>query len=355
MAPVASIGSFPRGSGKAQLMRHYLGHLAPTDPLYDYLRRTILPQVAATASRPPRWRVFRVSAVSDVYLYEDKWSGARVVGKFYARARGLNGSGAPQSAAHEYRVLDTLRAMGFRDPPDLVVRPLGCNPDLADLLVVEFAVGEQLDSVIGGALGQGGGRLFHKLSDLARFFARLHNRTAGGPGVDFGRTLAYYERVVAYLAASGVISSRRAGRLRHLGRRHAARPILWQDWQVLVHGDATPSNFLFGPNHTVIAIDLERAHHDDRVYDVGRLCGELKHCFLQATGDPARSEPFIGHFLWEYAGHFPDRQRAFAAVTGRLPFHLGLTLLRIARNSWLDAGYRSRLVREATTILEGAL
>jgi aminoglycoside phosphotransferase (APT) family kinase protein len=336
-------------------MRHYLGHLASGDPLYSYLGRAILPLVAE-AAREPRWRVYRVSAVSDVYLYEDKWSGARVVGKFYARARGLNGSGAPQSAVHEYRALEYLRHLGFNVLPDYVVRPLGHNMDLGDLLVVEHVAGEQLDGVIEAAAREGrAGRLYRKLTDLARFFARLHNRTAGGPGVDFARTLSYFERVVEHLTVSGLISGRRIERLRGLAQRHAARPTLWQDWQVMVHGDATPSNFLFGQGREVLAIDLERMHRDDRAYDVGRLCGELKHCFLRATGEAGASEPFIGHFLWEYAGHFPDQERAFAAITGRLPFHLGLTLLRIARNSWLDAGYRSRLVREATTILEGGL
>lgn len=337
-------------------MRHYLGHLAPSDPLHAYLRDAILPLIGASAPPDPDWRVFRVSSTSDVYLYEDKRSLARVIGKFYARMRGLNGSGAPQSAAHEFQALDYLRALGFHKEPDYVVRPLGVREDLGDLLVVEHLTGAQLDSIINDALYQGQSeQLFRKLADLARFFARLHNRTAGGPGVDFGRTLAYFDRVVAYLLEKGNISHRRGDRLRGLAARYASRPVMWQDWQVVVHGDATPSNFLFGRNREVMVIDLERMHRDDRVYDVGRLCGELKHCFLQATGDPQRSEPYIGHFLWEYAGHFPDRRRAFAAVTGRLPFHLGLTLLRIARNPWIDSGYRTKLVREATTILEGAL
>lgn len=336
-------------------MRQYLGHLAPGDPLYAYLAQVILPRLGVMSAEPPRWRVYRVAVVSDVYLYEDKWSGARVVGKFYARARGLNGSGAPQSAEHEFRALEDLRRLGFDAPPDYVVRPLGVNRDLGDLLVVEYLSGEQLDGVIGDAVRDGRTeRLYRKLGDLARFFARLHNRTAGGSAVDCGRTLAYAGRVVDYLAEKAVVSARKASRLRDLLGSLAARPTLWEDWPVLVHGDATPSNFLFGRGGEVMAIDFERVHRDDRVYDVGRLCGELKHCFLQATGDATRAEPFIGHFLWEYAGHFPDRPRAFAAITARLPFHLGLTLLRIARNGWLDDGYRRRLVREAITIFEGA-
>jgi hypothetical protein len=72
---------------------------------------------------------------------------------------------------------------------------------------------------------------------------------------------------------------------------------------------------------------------------------------LSATGDAYAAEPFIGHFLWEYCGHFPDRMSAFGAITRRTPFHMGITLLRIARNSWIDWEYRWRLVGEAKAIL----
>jgi len=336
-------------------MRQYLGHLAVTDPLHGYLRDCILPQLAAT-DHEPRWRVFHVAPASAVYLYEDKWTQARVVGKFYARSRGLNGSYAPQTAENERRNLDFARSLGLDAPPDYVARPLGVNAGLSDLLVIEYVTGEQLDSVIeAAAREERADRLYRKLSGLARFFARLHNATAGPERVDFARTQGYFDRVLAYLTAHDVVSARRADRLRELGHAYAGRGPMWQDVQVTVHGDATPSNFLFGRGQDVYAIDLERMHRDDRVYDVGRLCGELKHCFLQMTDDIARAEPFIGHFLWEYAGYFPDRERAFAALSDRLPFYMGLTLLRIARNAWLEEGYRKRLVREAKGILTGGL
>jgi aminoglycoside phosphotransferase (APT) family kinase protein len=126
---------------------------------------------------------------------------------------------------------------------------------------------------------------------------------------------------------------------------------MWEDNQVLVHGDATPSNLLFGCGLSVIAIDLERMTRADRVFDLGRITGELQHSFLEATGDTRPAEPFIGHFLWEYACHFPDRSSAFHSITGRLPFQMALTLLRIARNSWVGAHQRRRLVEEAKVIL----
>jgi len=67
--------------------------------------------------------------------------------------------------------------------------------------------------------------------------------------------------------------------------------------------------------------------------------------------NPFAAEPFIGHFLWEYCGYFPDRDSAFRAITLRVPFYMGITLLRIARNSWIDETYRYRLIREAKQIL----
>jgi len=91
--------------------------------------------------------------------------------------------------------------------------------------------------------------------------------------------------------------------------------------------------------------------HADRAFDLGRIAGELQHYFLQANRNKAAAEPFIGHFLWEYACHFPDRGRAFHSITGRLPFQMALTLLRIARNAWVSAGHRGRLVEEAKIIL----
>jgi hypothetical protein len=130
-----------------------------------------------------------------------------------------------------------------------------------------------------------------------------------------------------------------------------AKSCMWEDRAVLVHGDATPSNFLFGRGRHTMAIDLERMKWADRVFDLGRLCGELKHFFFQATGDAHAAEPFIGHLLWEYCCHFPDRVSAFSAITRRTPFHMGITLLRVARNSWIDWEYRWQLVREAKVIL----
>ncbi len=126
---------------------------------------------------------------------------------------------------------------------------------------------------------------------------------------------------------------------------------MWEDQQVLVHGDATPDNFMFGGGLSVVAFDLERTKRADRVFDTGRIAGELKHFFMRATGNKYAADPFIGHFLWEYACHFPNRDSAFRSITGRTPFYMGITLLRVSRNTWVEPEYRRRLINEAKECL----
>jgi hypothetical protein len=87
------------------------------------------------------------------------------------------------------------------------------------------------------------------------------------------------------------------------------------------------------------------------MFDVGRVTGELQHAFMIATGDKRRAEPFIGHFLWEYSCHFPDRRRAFESITARNPYYMGLNLLRIARNNYINDEYATRLVVQAKCLL----
>ena len=102
----------------------------------------------------------------------------------------------------------------------------------------------------------------------------------------------------------------------------------------------------------VISFDLERVRRTDRLFDVGRIAAELQHFFFQSTANKYAAEPFIGHFLWEYSCHFPDRNRAFSAITGKIPFYMGMNLLRIARNAYLDETYRRRLIDEAGKCLK---
>jgi aminoglycoside phosphotransferase (APT) family kinase protein len=299
---------------------------------------------------PADFRVFTMKH-SKVYLYEECHSRTQVVGKFFV-SDGHATSEAIERMQQEYDNLQLLRSYGLAGYPHHVVRPLGTNAWLNSILVEEYSQGVPLSAYVGDAIHHGQSQaLYEKLTALAYFLATLHNRTANGQGVDFHQDCAYLDRLVRKLQAKHVIGSGEAGELYWLRDRWREKPRMWEDNQVLVHGDATPSNLLFGHGLSVIAIDLERMKRADRAFDLGRIAGELQHYFLQDSGNKQDAEPFIGHFLWEYACHFPDRDRAFRSITGRLPFQLALTLLRIARNSWVSAEQRRRLVEEAKIIL----
>lgn len=329
--------------------KHYLGHLSARDPLHPYLVHDVLPQIGIRNSLAD----FRVFSMKDskVYLYEERHSRAQVVGKFFVNG-GSDTAQASQRMRQEFDNLELLRSYGLAGYPHHVVRPLGTNAWLNNILVEEYTSGVPLSAFVDEAIhNRDSGPLYEKLTALAYFLATLHNRTANGHGVDFHQDCAYLDRLVRKLQHQRAIGSWDAEELYWLRDRWREKPRMWEDNQVLVHGDATPSNLLFGRGLSVIAIDLERMKRADRTFDLGRIAGELQHHFLQATGNKRDAEPFIGHFLWEYACHFPNRDRAFHSITGRLPFQMALTLLRIARNSWVSAPHRGRLVEEAKVIL----
>lgn len=329
----------------------YLGHLEGNDPLRHYLHTEILPQLGY-GNGHAEFRVFRLGERDSVYLYEERHSGLRVVGKFFAR---LYQPGCPASQGKMDREYDNLRLLhgyGLYGYPHHVISPLGRNAWLSSVLIEEYSAAPRLSQFLDGAIRKGErDALFAKLTALAYFLATLHNRTANGCGVDFGADCRYLDRLVDRLRQRQAIGAEEAQEFYGLRDRWAAQPRMWEDQQVLVHGDATPANFLLGDGLQVTAIDLERMKWADRVFDVGRIAGELQHAFLQATGDKYAAEPFIGHFLWEYACHFPDRERAFRSISGRLPFQMALTLLRIARNDWIGDQQRRRLIEEARITL----
>lgn len=331
-------------------MGKYLGHLSSHDPLHPYLVHEVLPQMGVGRNGGADFRVFSMKD-SKVYLYEELHSRTQVVGKFFVSG-GHHSPGADERMQQEFENLQLLRGYGLAGYPHHVVRPLGTNAWLNSMLVEEYAQGVPLSAFVDGAIHYGQSQpLYDKLKALAYFLATLHNRTANGQGVDFNQECAYMDKIVRKLQKHHVIGAWDVDELSWLRDRWREKPRMWEDNQVLVHGDATPSNLLFGRGLGVIAIDLERMTRADRAFDLGRIAGELQHFFLQARGNPHGAEPFIGHFLWEYCCHFPDRGRAFRSITARLPFQMAVTLLRIAQNSWVSAHQHRRLVEEAKVIL----
>ena len=324
----------------------YLGHLPENDPMFAYLKNEIFPQLGSDCSEGIR--VFGTNGSNAVYIYEDRKTQQNVVGKFFYSERNPDRELAWRRLDREYRnIMEFSSHLGENH---YVARVLGRNDDLNCLLVVEYCVGTPLDRIILESINTNNpGLLRSKLTALADFLATVHNRSAKTEKVDFNNTCRYYETVIDTLRP--ILSDGDVAWFHELKERWRSNPVMWEDNQVLVHGDATPSNFFFGDGMYVISFDMERVRIADRCFDVGRIAGELQHFFMRTVNDRFAAEEFVGHFLWEYACRFPDREAAFNAITKRIPFYMGTTLLRIARNSYLDHDYRRKLVEAGENCL----
>ncbi len=332
----------------------YLGVLDRGDPLYDVLALRIYPEL-----RAPVFHVERLSGQRLVYRYREAQTNRAVVGKFFdphdpdeTKVTRIKG---------EYRNLIRLRYLGLNTHPHSVVNPL-CREERIGLdLAEEHVGGRDLDHYLRHAAWSGAQDALDRVLDrLADFLHRLHSRSAPTNGAH-GRMTArlddvgeYFAKLVIKLERQGLLDPRSVAAYLGLRDRWLARSRMLAG-AVTVHGDATPTNFLFPTAEDVVAIDLERMKAADRAYDLGMVCGELKHAFLWRAGRRDLSEPFIGRFLRRYAGHDPEPVDAFRAITHRIPFYMALTELRIARNTWLDWPYRRRLVREAGACLTWGL
>jgi hypothetical protein len=329
----------------------YVGYVPHEDGLYDFLARVISDQMGVRQAHPA-FRVFRLVGSNEVYGYEEKFSRAQVICKFYGPKFGWDRDKAAATALREYDSLETLRGYGLVGSPHHVIRPLGFNQDINSVLALEYYAGEQFSHAIGQSIfHHDDGHLFWRLKTLAYFLATLHNRTANGWGVTFDADTRYFDTVVGRLRNAHRIGQWDVDELSWLSDQWRDRPRMWEDQQVWLHGDATPANFIFGHGLDVAAIDLERMKRGDRMFDVGRVAGELQHAFMAATGDRHRAEQFIGHFLWEYSCHFADRDRTFRSITRRAPYYMGLNLLRIAANGYISTHYGGRLVAQAKELL----
>jgi hypothetical protein len=330
----------------------YLGHLSVDDPFYSFLKNEILAGLHLHREDAD-FRVYRLHASNRVFLYVERHTRKRFIGKFFYGMEGRTWESADKLMVREFENLIALRKLGFDKYPHYVVKPYAINAGLGCVLVEEFSKSQPLETFFAGAVHFGKKKtLYEKLTALASFLAHLHNKTASDYRVDFEQECVYFCRLMRKLESLKQLNWGEAEHHYHLMGRWRERGFMYEDVQVTVHGDLTPSNLLFGKGESVVAIDLERMKTSDRVFDLGRLVGEIKHYFMLHKNNGAAAEPFIGHFLWEYCGHFPHRHRAFESITRRIPFYLGMTLLRIARNSWVTPSYRRQLLEEASRNLQ---
>ena len=320
--------------------------------MYGFLCRIVREQLGVS-ERNPAFRAFRLRGSNEVYAYEEKHSRRagdlqvlRTQVRLGPRSRSAGGLSGVRCDAG-------LRGYNLVGSPHHVVRPLGVDVELNSVLAIEFYTGEQFSHAISDCIRRhNDGHLYWRLKSLAYFLATQHNRTANGATVDFDVDCHYFSGLVYKLKHRNRIGAWDADELLWLQGLWRDRTSMWGDRQVWLHGDATPANFLFGHGLDVAAIDLERARWGDRMFDVGRVTGEIQHAFMSATGNPDRAEPFIGHFLWEYCCHFPDRDAAFRSITARLPYYMAMNLLRVARNDYICEHYGNKLVRQSKRLLQ---
>jgi len=321
------------------------------DPLYRHLATVVLPR-AGFDVKGPAFECDRLSTRETVYFFEEKKTRFCFVGKFFGFRPQLSHRARRERLNGEFKNLLLARKMGLGSVPHRVVRPLSKTEHLNFLLVEDYVRGRDLDYYITKAVYNGQhDRLRRKLTLLACFFFKLHSCITGPGQTDFNHDTDYFQSMVESLARNRLVDAAAASELDRLCGQWVKTDEMWSVQAVPVHGDTTPTNFIFHPDDGVTAIDLERMRLADRMVDIGMLAAELKHHFALRILMADAAEPFITHFLRTYCALFPDPETVFQRITLRNRFYMALAEIRIARNPWLPMQHRIWLAQEARRCL----
>jgi hypothetical protein len=335
----------------------YLGLLPTTDPLYAFLAEEVLDQVLGFSRREPTFDVYRLDGSSTVFRYKERETHIDLVGKFYGN-KWMRGSqtGERELRAHrmrcEFNNLHQVRLLGLDTTPCRVVRPLAISESINCILVEEFAFGYNLDFLIREAVYCGKADELHEcLTDIAWFLANLHNRSCSYKPINQEPPLNYMNKVMDQLSYWHIISAEQKKRLEQARDRWAVSQMLRNGFEVTIHGDANPTNFLYKNRQDMVVIDLERLTRGDRAADLGCIAAELKHLFWYYGKGPLGGEEYIKHFYARYGDHLSNIED-FGSLTNRCRFYMTCIELRISRNSWLDLQYRRQLIEDAIECLK---
>jgi hypothetical protein len=325
-----------------------MNRLAAADPLAGALRRLVEVEVGF---RPVAGEVFvePMPSSRQVLRFTFPEEGYAVVGKFFSAY-------PPQvspdvSLAREYDNYGQLPGLGLGNGGGLVPRLLGRWPARSLGLLLEAVPGPDLDHLLLEACVHGEpAPLFQGLEKLAHLLAFFHLRPVPALPASPEPVLAYLDKVVSQLMAGGLLTREDWQALAHERHTWEGRFQDFADRQVLIHGDATPTNFLF-PNGRAVALDLEKLRTGDRLWDLSWMAGELKHAWGWRTGDFSGSERAIQHFFRRYLAAMPVDGALACRLYGLNPLYMALAELRIARNRYLTRDYRRELVAEARRCL----
>ncbi len=320
--------------------------LSPGDPLVLALSELMGPE---GFREPPAGAVSPEPLPSSRAVYRFTFSQGKyaVVGKFFAAYPPE--TSLDQGLVQEYDNYLQLPALGIND--GYVPRLLGRRPEVGLGLLLEAVPGPDLDRLLALAgEGRGAHLLNPALAGLARLLAFFHSRPVREKAVIPEPALAYLDKLMGQLAEAGLLSPEDHRSLAEEGHLWADRFASFPDRQVLVHGDATPTNFLF-PDGRAVALDLERLRVADRLWDLSWVAAELKHAWGWRLGNFNAAEGAIRHFFQAYLEALapePDTARRLQHLN---PFYMALAELRIARNAYLSRDYRRELVAEARRCL----
>ncbi|MCL4500979.1 MAG: aminoglycoside phosphotransferase family protein, partial [Deltaproteobacteria bacterium] len=279
-----------------------MARLPQDSPLSLALRRLL----ASAGDPSPAGEVTRQSLPSsrEVCRFTFSGNGAAVVGKFSSAYPAA--TPADKGLAQEYDNYLRAAELGLTDGLARIPRLLGRQPDLRLGLLLEAVSGPDLDRLMRGACESGElPGLRRSLESLAELFAFFHSRALPETAVSGLEALRYLDKLVRQLRGVDLLTTNDQAALATERTYWEVRLAQFSDRQVLVHGDATPTNFLF-PDHggrgdlshgKAVALDLERLRFADRLWDLSWVAGELKHAWAWRTGNAAAAEKIIGHFF----------------------------------------------------------
>ncbi len=291
----------------------------------------------------------RLKASRPVYRFTFGDHSLAVVGKFFSSYPELTSQ--DRGLINEYNAYLQSPALGLTGSVSCLPRLLGCHPHVQLGLLLEHVPGADLDQYLAKAAHPDGLMILcDRLEKLAGLLAFFHSRPLTPKPVSPRPVLQYSHKLQRQLQAAGLLSQ---GELAALREELLAWEILlakYSDYQVLVHGDATPTNFLF-PDGRAVALDLERLRMADRLFDLSWVAGEIKHAWGWRFQDFYGSEAPIRHFFQVYSNVLPADGELTQRIFRLNPFYMALAELRIARNAYLSWDYRRALIDEALRCL----
>jgi len=305
----------------------------------------------ADATRPAsgEWSQEALPSSRQVVRFTTAGGESAVVGKFFSAYPPA--TSPDRSLEREYHNYLRAAAMGLTQGPGLIPRLLGRHPQTRLGLVVEAVAGPDLDRALALACHDGEqGQLYQRLENLAGLLAVFHTRPLPEQPVSPQPALEYLAKLRRQLLGLDLLTAEDDQAFQGETGAWAARLDRLPDRLVLVHGDATPTNFLF-PDGRAVALDLERLRADDRLWDLSWVAGEMKHAWGLRTGFMDGAEPAIRHFFASYLAALPGDAALARRVFALNPFYMALAELRIARNGYLPWEHRRALVAEARRCL----